>query len=165
MELSEPGGSASTDRRGERVGEEPGACWNAGEEPWEGAPRTGGGGQGASRCASAGITVGLGHRPPWGFPLCREPSGQGPGGQRQEQQTEGVLMRKKGKGQTDADDPLLRRRPDLAQDVETCLGGRLVTASWKPARKFVAGAGEFYYQSQHILRRRKKNSFSIFRYF
>lgn len=38
MELSEPGGSASTDRRGERVGEEPGACWNAGEERWEGAP-------------------------------------------------------------------------------------------------------------------------------
>lgn len=68
-------------------------------------------------------------------------------------------MRKKGKGQTDADDPLLRRRPDLAQDAETCLGGRLVTASWKPAQKFVAGAGEFYYQSQHILRRRKKIPF------
>lgn len=46
LELSEPGGSASTDRREERVGEKPGACWNAGEEPWEGAPRRGGGGQG-----------------------------------------------------------------------------------------------------------------------
>lgn len=65
-------------------------------------------------------------------------------------------MRKKGKGQTDTDDPLLRRHPDFAKDVETCLGGRVVTASLKSAQKFVAGTGKFYDQSQHMLRRKKK---------
>lgn len=50
---------------------------------------------------------------------------------------------------------LLRRRPDLAQDAETCLGGRVVTKSLKPVQKCVAGTGELYYQSQHILRRKK----------
>lgn len=89
----------------------------------------------------------------------------GPKGQRQEQQREGIFMRKKGKGPDRCRRSLLRRRPDLAQDVETCVSGRVVTKSLKPVQKFVAGTGELYYQSQHMPRRKKKKFFFLKNFF
>lgn len=63
-------------------------------------------------------------------------------------------MRKKGKGPDRCRRSLLRWRPDLAQDAETCVSGRVVTKSLKRIQKFVAGTGELQYQSQHMPRRK-----------
>lgn len=168
LELREPSGSASTDRRGERVGEEPRTRWNAEEEPWEGAPRTGAGGQGRW---TGGLQVcerwhhhGPRTETSVGISTLQGAQWSGPKGPEAGTAKRRCFYEKERKRPDRCRGSLLRRRPDLAQDAETCLGGRVVTKSLKPVQKCVAGTGELYYQSQHMLRR-KKIFFSIFWYF